>query len=98
MPGPEGISKSVPCLFPSSLPVNAFLYADRGLDHKPSWALGCCGQGVFWIWHVPGNWAAGAGVAGWGGSVHNESLCLSSNAGEPEAGVGGNREDAEDVG
>lgn len=37
-------------------------------------------------------------MAGWGGSVHNESLCLSSNAGEPEAGVGGNREDAEDVG
>lgn len=60
--------------------MNAFLHTDRGLDCKPSWALGCCSQGVFWIWHVPGTWAAGAGVAGWGGSLHNESLCLSRNA------------------
>lgn len=53
---------------------------------------------VFWLWHILGSQAAGVGMAGWGGSLHNDSLALSRNAGEPEAGVGGNREDVEDAG
>lgn len=72
-----------------------------GLDHKASWALGCCGRGVaelFWIWRVLGavlqEWAWQGGV----GAPLNDSLALSRNAEETEGGVGGNREDTEDTG
>ena len=87
VPGPEQVSKLVSHLFPSSLPLNAFLHGGRGLDRKASWALGHCGQAgcrstlevAFWgsrlrewVWQ---------GVEG---ALPNDSLALSRQAGEPE--------------
>lgn len=72
----------------------------QGLGPQASWAPDAMAKGlveVFWLWHVLGSWAAGVGMAGWGGPLHNDSLSLSRNASEPEAGMWG-RGDTEDVG
>lgn len=83
----------------SSPPLDVFLCRGRGLDHKASWTLVCCGQGpcrsVLDV-ACPGELGCKGGVGGWGPGI--DSLAQSRNADEPEAGVGGSREDTEDAG